>query len=271
MLIAISAAGSLVSVIYTTARGLLRRSDRAYDPAGLTNLIVKQAIAKSNILFWSRLWRRNSPFNPPTPEGGLILQWIITVILISASSAIGSLNEALPFPGLIYIYAQGLIGGINISKFELFRLMLTVAVLVFVGCGFVLLKYREFPLPKRRHGEDWTSSDEFKILESLWSKVLLAIIFVMFNLAILIIPLIPPYRDANGSSREILGWYYIVILSVVVLVAIIYYFAIHNRKWSILTLGGARPEIVTFKEHNETYGNRREVQITTVSLLLPIV
>lgn len=149
--------------------------------------------------------------------------------------------------------------------------MLTIAVLVFISCALVLLSYREFPLPKRRHGEDWISPNEPKILKSLWSKVLLATIFVLFNLAILVIPLIPPYQNANGSPREILGWYYIIILSVIVLVAIIYYFAIHNRKWSILTLGGALPEIVTFEKYKEPYGNRRVVHITTVSLLVPIV
>lgn len=224
VLTAISAAGTLVSVIYTTTR-------------------VKQAIGRSNMLFWSRLWRRNSLFNPATPEGGLILQWTMTVILISASSAIRNISEARSFPGLVYIYGQGLVG-------------------VFVGCGFVLLK-QDVPLPTRGHGEDWTSPNEPKILQSLWSKVPLAAIFVMFNLAILIIPLIPPYQNADGSAREILGWYYIVIVSVIVLFAVAYYFAIHNSTWSILRLGGVQPKISTFTKHDMTYGNRREVRIIT--------
>lgn len=127
-----------------------------------------------------------------------------------------------------------------------------------------------FPLPKRRHGKVWTSSYEHKILQSLWIKVPLVLIFVSFNLAIIIIPFIPPYRNADGTPREILGWYYSVILGAIFLFAIIYYFAIHNSTWSILSLGGAQPEIVTLEKHNETYGNRREVHTSTVSLLLPI-
>lgn len=37
----------------------------------------------------------------------------MTVILISASSAIKNISEARFFPGLVYIYGQGLVGGIN--------------------------------------------------------------------------------------------------------------------------------------------------------------
>lgn len=94
----------------------------------------------------------------------------------------------------------------------------------------------------------------------------LAFIFVVFNLAILIIPLKPPYQNADGSAREILGWYYAVIVSVVVLFALAYYYAIHNSTWSILRLGGVHPEILTLTKHDMTYGNRREVRIITVSL-----
>lgn len=35
----------------------------------------------------------------------------MTVILISASSAIGNLDEAIFFPALVQIYIKGLIGG----------------------------------------------------------------------------------------------------------------------------------------------------------------
>ncbi|MCJ1265183.1 hypothetical protein MMC22_005058 [Lobaria immixta] len=228
VLIAISAVGSLVSIIYTAAR-------------------VKQAIGRSNILFWSRLWRHNSPFNPATPDGGLILQWIVTVTLISASSAIGNHDEALSFPGSLYVYGQGLIG-------------------VFVGCGFLLLSERTIPEPTRRHGEKWTSSYQLKILGSLWGKVPLAVIFIGFNLAILITALIPPYRNADGSPREILGWYYIVIVSAIVLVATTYYFSIHNSAWSILSLAGVQPKIKIRNKHHETYGNRKDVNLITTPI-----
>lgn len=142
--------------------------------------------------------------------------------------------------------------------------------LVFVGYGFLLIKSRELPLPKPRNGKDWTSTYELKKLQSFWSRVPLAIIYVMFNFAILIIPLIPPYQNADGSPRKILGWYYNVRLSTIVLFGIVYYFAIHNSRWSILSLGGVQPDVVTQPRHNETYGNRREMRTTTVSPLLLI-
>lgn len=197
----------------------------------------------------------------------------MTVILIAASSAIRNFTEALSFPGLLFIYGQGLIGGIVLLKIDRvsFHANESLLLLVFIGCGFLLLSSRKFPYPKRRHGVNWTSSYELKILQSLWSKIPLAMIFIMFNLAILIIPLVPPYQNADGSPREIQGWYYTIIISTIVLIAMIYHFAIHNSTWSILSLGGVQPEIIDLKEHHETYGNRREVRITTVSVHLRIV
>lgn len=127
-------------------------------------------------------------------------------------------------------------------------------------------------MPKRRNGKDWTSSYEPKILQSLWIQWSLTIGLVLFNLAILIIPLIPPDQNVNDFPREIHGWYYLVILSAAVFVAIIYYYAVHNPKWSISCLGGVQPQIFTDEEHyDDTYGNRRVVRILPVSHLLPII
>ncbi len=73
----------------------------------------------SNIIPWSRLWSSNSPprkdndgnfINSPTPQGGLLLHWIFSVILISASSGFTNLTEAISFPGNLQAYAGGWVG-----------------------------------------------------------------------------------------------------------------------------------------------------------------
>jgi hypothetical protein len=70
---------------------------------------VKQSIGFGNILPWSRLWIMDSPFKR-TPQGGLILHWIGSVILISVTSRISSISESISFPGSVQSYAQGVVG-----------------------------------------------------------------------------------------------------------------------------------------------------------------
>jgi hypothetical protein len=48
--------------------------------------------------------------NSPTPQGGLLLHWIFSVILISASSAFANLTEAISFPGNLQAYAAAFVG-----------------------------------------------------------------------------------------------------------------------------------------------------------------
>ncbi|KAH6692147.1 amino acid permease-domain-containing protein [Leptodontidium sp. 2 PMI_412] len=100
ILIAISASGSLLSVAYTCAR-------------------VKQVIGMSNVIPWSRLWKSNSTpetdangiiMNSPTPQGGLLLHWIFSVTLITASAAVKDTSEAIHFPGNLQAYAAGWVG-----------------------------------------------------------------------------------------------------------------------------------------------------------------
>ena len=140
-----------------------------------------------------------------------------------------------------------------------------VSSLVFIGCGYPFLSNKNFPPPLRRYGKAWTATTELKILRSLKSKILLAAFYVSFNLAILILPLIPPYRNANGSPRKVLGWYYIVANSIVMTIGTIYYFSVHNSRWSILRLAGVEPHINTLDHHDETYGYRNEMVVTSVS------
>lgn len=63
----------------------------------------------SNAFPWSRLWSLESKYE--TPEGGLILHWIFSVILIIATTRINNIEEAIAFPGTLQAYATGIIGG----------------------------------------------------------------------------------------------------------------------------------------------------------------
>lgn len=128
--VALSAFGSILSVSYTCVR-------------------VKQSIGWANILPWSHVWRRQGriqpdyelvkdehgkpelqykfqerPLNRPgTPEGGIILHWITTVIWICGTAKFDSLSDAIAFANQIlvfgYFWAEAVIAllFINIGHF----------------------------------------------------------------------------------------------------------------------------------------------------------
>jgi hypothetical protein len=86
---------------------------------------VKQVIGMSNIIPWSKLWESTSPIprprqlakghpERPTPKGGLILHWLMSLVLISATSRMYNINEAIGFPGNLQAYASGWVG----SKYD---------------------------------------------------------------------------------------------------------------------------------------------------------
>jgi len=79
--------------------------------------LVKQAIGQANIFPWSSLWKQDSPESAPvlgsqtdtfrkTPKGGLMLEWIFTVVEISFSSAIPATLDSINFPGNLQTYAH---------------------------------------------------------------------------------------------------------------------------------------------------------------------
>ena len=108
--------------------------------------------------------------------------------------------------------------------------------------GFPLLKYRDIPLPSwQRSRRHWTTTYEGKYLQNLGLKILLAGLYVLFNLAIVIIVIIPPYTNANGSQREIKGSYYIASVSALLGFGALYYLAAYNPWWSVMRLGGVEP------------------------------
>ncbi|KAK1990857.1 hypothetical protein LX36DRAFT_379650 [Colletotrichum falcatum] len=113
---AVSAVGSMISVTYTCVR-------------------VKQSIAWTNILPFSFIWRRSGPLRPRyqlipsgdrnggrsislslsshdpyaylgTPEGGIMLHWIVTVFYICVTAAINDPIEAIGFSAMLLVYGH---------------------------------------------------------------------------------------------------------------------------------------------------------------------
>lgn len=88
---ALSAAGTVFAITYTSAK-------------------VRQGIAMSNILPWSRLWVREHRHGSPTTAGGILLHWIFGLFGIIYTAAISDVKEAISFPGFIQVYTQRVYG-----------------------------------------------------------------------------------------------------------------------------------------------------------------
>jgi hypothetical protein len=84
----------------------------------------------SNVLPWSKTWKASSAVRPaqegnplartkvPTPQGGLILHWTFSVILIIGTAGFASLSEAISFPGNLREYAFSFIGRKSIHPIQ---------------------------------------------------------------------------------------------------------------------------------------------------------
>jgi hypothetical protein len=244
------------------------------------NLKVKQTIGKSNVIPWSKTWKAESPFNTtprqgalnirdtPTPQGGLILHWIGGVVLISATSKIKNLSEAISFPGNLQAYGAGWVGSKVFYPSYNWRLA-NLNGEVFISIGFLLLDRRAIREPTQRN---WNrTSDGRPILQPAWlrhtfSKWGLAIAYFCVNTFIVVMPLIPPYRDSNGTELEVKGWYYITIVVCIFTSACIYYITtIGNPQRTLLSLAGVRPEMHEEEIHDPDYGYRKTVEVRIYS------
>lgn len=257
VLTAISACGNLQSVIYTCAR-------------------VKQVIGMSNIIPWSRIWRSSSPVpalrtnsegrsEQPTPKGGLMLHWVFSVILISATSGMYNISEAITFPGNLQAYASGWVGVFISIGFPF----------LFLRRPFHFLRPRTIPQPTQRN---WNHDQEFWIVRSIIGKVFITILYFAFNTYIIIVPLIPPYVNGNGTKQEVKGWIYITVIATVMVAATTYYYSVFGlttnpegeleygrRKRTLLNLARAYPVLHQDSIHEPTYGVRRWVEVVIPS------
>ncbi|RPB21347.1 hypothetical protein L211DRAFT_443718 [Terfezia boudieri ATCC MYA-4762] len=208
---AISAVGSIASIMYTSAK-------------------VKQSMAASNILPWSRLWIKQNRQISPTPAGAVLLHWISAVISIIYTSAITDLAEATAFPVFIQIYVQKVFG-------------------VFITPGYLLLgRSRQEDQDNQTQQNSNQSNIKLRAcgLQD-WGVWIMIIFLCICNIGLVIAPCIPPYEDTYGRTLYIKGYTYPIVTTVLVGIAAIYYllcFAnLGDNDWSLLRLVGLKSEI----------------------------
>jgi len=116
---AISALGNLNAVIYTFSRGKTMPQCSVRVEVLTVIRSVKQAIGQAEILPWSRVWKKDDILQrdpriddtidtstKKTPQGGLILHWIFSTVVIAGSSWISSTIESVSVPSFIQVYAH---------------------------------------------------------------------------------------------------------------------------------------------------------------------
>ncbi|GAB7325315.1 hypothetical protein MBLNU13_g09365t2 [Cladosporium sp. NU13] len=109
IVIALSAFGSMLSVAYTGVRGSAywRRS------APVRATYSWQAISSQQRTV-SLIVKHNALTHPGTPEGGIVLHWIATVVYICITATFDSVNEAINFSGTLLVFGhffvEGLVG-----------------------------------------------------------------------------------------------------------------------------------------------------------------
>ncbi|KAL6922932.1 hypothetical protein FSST1_000206 [Fusarium sambucinum] len=201
---AMSALGNLNAIIYTFSR-------------------VKQAIGQAEVLPWSRYWKQDdilqrsdnesdSEFYKKSPQGGLIIHWIMSVTLILVTIGIENTAESVSFPGYVQTYIH-------------------CAILAFLGLGFFNLEARETSL---WGGEDGAHRRSFSpaVKYILYASVL---VYIFLNLATIVVTVLPPYKTIGGTSlNAVPGWVFLLITGITILVGIAYYvlfFGAMRRKY----------------------------------------
>ena len=247
IVIAISSAGNANTVTYTFTR-------------------VKQSIGRMNILPWSSLWetdymphRNEDGDRHRTPLGGLLLEWVDTVVMISATVAIPALAESVNMPGNTQTIAHCFI-------------------LMLLGLGLLRLRSRERHLgvevvpswfPRVSQWGEGTNKFVRKI-----SQLGFIAIYVGLNAFIFIVTALSNSFGTDKVSYAFPGKYYPTIVMALVGLGMAYYwtfFAAHvpNPLWkpSLLGVVHATCDIVkddNFNLENELarrFGQRRRIEI----------
>jgi hypothetical protein len=119
----------------------------------------------------------------------------------------------------------------------------------------------------------WNQDRESFLVRTWAGKLIFSAIYFGFNLYILIVSIIPPYRNSNGAALEVKGWIYITIVVSVIIAGIIYYFLAFGYRQttkafnvveptkSIVGLARAAPRLHENDTHEPQYGIRRWVEI----------
>lgn len=193
IIISISAFGSLNAIIYTFSR-------------------VKQVIGQAEVLPWSNFLKKDdclhrnqgSPRNAfrfKSPQGGLIAHWLASVALIAASASIQSTLESIGLAGYIQTYTHCFI-------------------LMVLGFGYFNLKSRQ-ELLNSAAGNGQQSPLTGRFVEAL--VLVCTPIYILLNLAILVINAVPPYKSTGDEKSVFPGYGFPVIVASLVTIGTIYY------------------------------------------------
>ncbi|CAG2002092.1 unnamed protein product [Fusarium graminearum] len=188
---AISALGSLNAIIYTFSR-------------------VKQAIGQADVLPWSCYWKKDDRiersdkgYYNKSPQGGLLIHCLMSVALIIVTISIRDTAESV---GLL----------VN-DKVDVHADICAA----FLGLAFFNLHNREISL--------WPNEGSVhrRNISQGWKYILypIVVVYVILNVAILVITVLPPYKTVGGSSKNAVpGWIFISLTGLVLLVGTTYYF-----------------------------------------------
>lgn len=191
---------------------------------------MKQVIGQAEVLPWSRYLKqddclnrrqrtRENAFHYKSPQGGLIAHWVGSVALIAISASIQSTLESVGLAGYIQTYTHCFIlskfNG-NVSDKEVF---LTCPPVI-LGIGYLNLRSRNESLNSLGRTEE-RSTPAGRFFEAL---ILVSTpIYVLLNLAILVINAVPPYSGSGGQDSVFPGYGFPVIVASLVTVGTLYY------------------------------------------------
>jgi hypothetical protein len=120
---------------------------------------------------------------------------------------------------------------------------------------------------------NWNQDRESFLIRTWAGKLFFSLIYFGSNLYIVIVPIIPPYRNSNGAALEVKGWIYITIVVSIIIASIVYYILAFGYRQttnasnvveptkSIVGWARALPRLRENDTHEPQYGFRRWVEI----------
>ncbi|RSM09304.1 hypothetical protein CEP52_004155 [Fusarium oligoseptatum] len=217
---AISSFGNLNAIIYTVSR-------------------VKQAIGQAEILPWSRYLKKDDnlqrsysgpeedAFLHKSPQGGLIVHWIISVAVISATAGSHSVMEAVFIPGYIQTYIQCFFLGV-------------------LGLAFFNLKSHEEALwPK---GAPIWRKKRGSVAQALLVPTIL--LYSAVNMAILVINAMPPFLAGDSEDSDLAGYMFPALLGGLLIGSTAYYllfFGAARRSYELIQNGNPHVDLSSFR------------------------
>lgn len=173
---------------------------------------------------------------------------------------------------------------VSVISPQIFHITDNAISLVFISFGFPFLFLKEkflfmnpvtIPEPTQRH---WNDKREFILLRSTAGKVVFTLLYLAFNLYVVIDPLIPPYVDGNGIPLQVQGWWYGAIIAAICFAGTVYYYSVFglttdssgdvdlkHQKRTLLRVARAYPKLHEAPFHEPHYGVRRWVEVVNFS------